>query len=64
MNKLHPDSKVIYTLGGTGAVAKLCRVKSPSVSKWHKSGIPNARKMYLQAIRPDAFLPARKKPKK
>lgn len=48
-------SKIIDDLGGTSEVAKLCRVKMPSVSWWRKQGIPEARLMYLKVIRPDIF---------
>jgi len=51
----HQDSEVIDRLGGTMAVTRLCQVKSASVSKWRKTGIPRARRMYLELIRPDAF---------
>lgn len=56
MDKL--ANKVIDLLGGTTAVAVMCKVKPPSVSEWRKSGIPDARLMYLQAIRPDVFAEA------
>ena len=48
-------SKIIDALGGTGEVARLCRVKSPSVSEWRVNGIPEAREMYLRLLRPDVF---------
>ena len=48
-------NKIIDALGGTGEVAKLCRVKSPSVSEWRVNGIPPAREMYLRLLRPDVF---------
>jgi len=57
MDQLHPDSQIIDALGGTAAVARLCDVKQPSVSDWRKNGLPKARRMYLQAIRPDVFPP-------
>ena len=54
MNALrHPDSAVIDALGGTNKVAELCRVKPPSVSDWRKTGIPDARRMFLEVVRPD-----------
>lgn len=56
MDTKHPDSEIIDALGGTAAVARLCQVKPPSVSDWRKEGIPPARRMYLQAVRPEAFL--------
>ena len=49
------SSKIIDALGGTAEVARLCRVRMPSVSEWRKTGIPDARRMYLEAIRPDVF---------
>lgn len=55
MDTKHPDSEIIDALGGTAAVARLCQVKPPSVSDWRKEGIPPARRMYLEAVRPDAF---------
>lgn len=55
MDTKHPDSEIIDALGGTAAVARLCKVKPPSVSDWRKEGIPPARRMYLQAVRPEAF---------
>ena len=48
-------NKIIDALGGTSAVAELCRCRPPSVSEWRRDGIPSARLMYLQAIRPDVF---------
>jgi len=53
MNKT--DSQIIDELGGTSAVADLCQVSSPSVSEWRHSGIPRARRMYLQVLFPDVF---------
>jgi hypothetical protein len=49
---MHPDSQIIDKLGGTNAVARLCECRPPSVSEWRNSGIPNARRLYLLAIRP------------
>ena len=54
----HPDASVINALGGTAAVARLCRVKQPSVSGWKQSGIPAARRQFLELLRPDVFGPA------
>jgi hypothetical protein len=51
----HPDSAVIDALGGSGDVARLCRVSSQAVSYWRRAGIPPARRMFLQLLRPDAF---------
>lgn len=44
---------LIDRIGGTAEVARLCRVSSQAVSKWRREGIPDARRMYLLAIRPD-----------
>lgn len=46
---------IIDRLGGTSVVARLCKIKPPSVHGWRKNGIPPARLMYFQAIRPDVF---------
>jgi hypothetical protein len=54
------DSQIIDALGGTSVVAKLCDVEKQAVSNWRKEGIPKARRMYLQAVRPDVFGPAEK----
>ncbi|PJK08011.1 Rha family transcriptional regulator [Lysobacteraceae bacterium NML95-0200] len=51
-------AEVINRLGGTFEVARLCRVKPPSVSAWKKSGIPPAREQFLRLLRPDIFGPA------
>ncbi|SFI76273.1 hypothetical protein [Nitrosomonas sp. Nm34] len=51
----HEHSKIIDKLGGTSATAKLLKISSQAVSKFRKTGIPEARLMYLQAIRPDLF---------
>lgn len=48
-------NEVIDALGGTFAVARLCRIKPPSVSDWRKTGIPQARRQYLELLRPDVF---------
>ena len=48
-------NKVIDALGGTAAVARLCNVRSPSVSEWRRTGIPAARVQYLQLAVPRAF---------
>ncbi|MNW17458.1 hypothetical protein D3C71_2166490 [compost metagenome] len=55
MDTKHPDSDIIDALGGTAAVARLCKVKDPSVSDWRRTGIPAARRMFLETVRPDAF---------
>lgn len=54
-------SKIIDKLGGTAAVARLCKVKQPSVSEWRRYGIPRARLQYLELLRPDVFSPTQRK---
>ncbi|MDY7537661.1 Cro/CI family transcriptional regulator [Undibacterium sp. RTI2.1] len=49
------DSKIIDKLGGTSAVAKIFDISPPSVSDWKKTGIPKARRMYLELKYPDLF---------
>lgn len=49
------DSQIIDELGGTSAVAELCQVSNPSVSEWRHTGIPKARRMYLQVLFPHVF---------
>lgn len=51
MNR-HPDSARIDALGGPTAVAKLFGIKPQAVSAWRADGIPKARRMYLQLLRP------------
>lgn len=51
------DSEIIDAMGGTFAVAALCRVKPPSVSEWRHNGIPDARKQFLKLARPDVIGP-------
>lgn len=46
---------VIDRLGGTGAVAKLCKIKPPSVAKWRSNGIPEYRLDFLRLARSDVF---------
>lgn len=55
------DTEVIDRLGGTAVVARLCKVKSPSVSEWRRTGIPDARRQFLELLRPDVFGPAPEK---
>ena len=52
---MHTDSKLIDTLGGTSAVARLCEVTPQAVHQWRLDGIPKARRMYLEAVRPEHF---------
>ena len=58
------DSQIIDALGGTSKTARLCKVQPASVSEWRKTGIPAARRMFLELARPDVFrrkqLPRRK----
>lgn len=42
--------KVIDALGGTAEVARICKVRMPSVSDWKRDGIPAARMMFLGAV--------------
>lgn len=58
------DPEIIDRLGGTSAVARLCRVRPPSVSEWRRRGIPDARRQLLQLLHPEAFaaLPAEPPP--
>jgi hypothetical protein len=51
----HPDSEIIDKLGGTAEVARLCKVKPPSVSEWRTTGIPVARRQFLELLRPEVF---------
>jgi DNA-binding transcriptional regulator YdaS (Cro superfamily) len=43
------DSAIIDLLGGTGRVAKMCKVDSAAVSAWRIRGIPADRFMFLGA---------------
>jgi DNA-binding transcriptional regulator YdaS (Cro superfamily) len=49
------DSEIIDRLGGTSQVADLCKVQPQAVSQWRASGIPPARRMYLEVVRPEVF---------
>lgn len=46
-------NKVIDSLGGTSAVARLCEIKVPSVSEWRHNGIPKPWKKFLMCKYPD-----------
>lgn len=48
-------SALIDALGGTGEVAVLCKVTSPSISGWRKRGIPHAWLMFLRERFPQHF---------
>ena len=47
------DSELIDAAGGTGAVAKLCDIKPPSVSGWRHDGIPKAQRKFLALAKPE-----------
>lgn len=49
------DIELIELLGGPAEVARLCRVTTAAVSQWKNDGIPDARRMYLEVVRPDLF---------
>jgi len=49
------DSQIIDALGGTVQVARVCKVTKAAVSQWRENGIPDARRMYLELLRPDVF---------
>lgn len=57
---------IIDRFGGTCALARLCKVKGPSVTKWRHKGIPGYRLDFLRLARPEVFqqieLEARGKP--
>ena len=53
-------SKIIDSIGGTCAVAEICKVSAQAVSQWRKDGIPPARLMYLKLAYPDACNEPRK----
>ena len=42
-------TEIIQTLGGTFAVAKLCRVSPPAVSQWRNNGLPGDKLVLLAA---------------
>jgi hypothetical protein len=48
-------NKIIDALGGTAATARLCGIKSPSVSEWRHNGIPRPWIKFFQVERPDIF---------
>ncbi len=55
--KLHPDSAIIDELGGPSHLARICKIKHPPVCRWRYTGIPPARRQYLELLRPDVFKP-------
>jgi hypothetical protein len=48
-------NRVIDSLGGTGAVARLCDVIDPVVSQWRNRGFPKPWEKFLRRARPKAF---------
>ena len=48
---------IIEKLGGPAQVARICEIRPQAVSQWRSTGIPKARLMYLQLLRPDIFVP-------
>ena len=56
MNEKYDANEVIDRLGGTAAVAKMFRIRAPSVSEWRaRNTIPKARLMFLEAMYPELF---------
>jgi hypothetical protein len=47
------DAEIIEALGGTFAVARICKVQGPSVSEWKRKGIPPARRQLLALLYPN-----------
>lgn len=54
-NILAEHSRLIDSLGGTGAVSRMFNITSGAVSQWRTGGIPESRLMYLRLLRPDLF---------
>ncbi|MDP2346738.1 MAG: hypothetical protein Q8N34_03320 [Gammaproteobacteria bacterium] len=50
---MHSDAEIIDSLGGPSALASLFKIKSPSVSEWKQTGIPDARRQTLALLYPD-----------
>lgn len=42
-------NEIIDCLGGTFAVAKMCRVTPSSVSQWRNNGLPGDKLLYIAA---------------
>lgn len=55
---------VIAALHGPAAVARLFKIRTPSVSNWKKKGIPPARLMYLEVAFPAELAKVRARMKK
>lgn len=51
----HDPNKIIDALGGTAETARMFNIAPPSVSEWRRLGIPRARLMYIEVVRPDLF---------
>lgn len=51
----HPDSLALDKIGSNAFVASLFGVTSQYVSKWRRTGIPRAHRMYLELRFPEAF---------
>lgn len=49
MRRTLNDSELIDRLGGTAVVARMLRIKPPSVHEWRSSGIPKQRLIQLGA---------------
>lgn len=47
--------RVIASLGGTSATAKLCKTSMAAISQWKENGIPEYRLDFLKLARPDVF---------
>ena len=55
MKKDFDPNSIIDLIGGTTKVARICEVEPQAVSQWRKTGIPNARLMFLKLKRPKIF---------
>lgn len=53
--QIEDASPLIDALGGTGAVARTCKLSEPSVSQWRKRGIPRPWQMFLRERFPERF---------
>lgn len=48
-------NKIIDEMGGTGAVARDCKITAGAVSQWRENGIPKPWLKYFSLKRPDLF---------
>jgi hypothetical protein len=48
-------SNVIDALGGTNAVARICDIRSASVSGWRKLGMPRHWEAFFRLRNPEIF---------